>query len=201
MPTRPVQAHGFHDHGIQDSLTIEPADSLSGARRIHPPFEVTIRAKGLRLDLGLLGRGTRTHGKLFTYAAHLYVDTSADLKGEPHQKIVGGGFARMMHLRFLRDFDGDALREEFSAALTDTTVSEEEKEEFLSFFDGGVTKGQTLDLVWVPGLGLHTRVAGHWHSAISDKGLADSVFGMWLGEKPVSDFMKSELIGLLKKRK
>lgn len=192
----PALGHGDHSPAVHDSLSIAPGDSLlAGLTKGEEfPFEVTIRATGQRLKLHALGSGVRHWQDEVLYEAVLYVDASAALGDDPFGEIVHAGFARRMLLRFHRDLSAQELQREFGEALAESEASEGERAYFMSYFEEGVREGETADLIYVPALGFYTLVADHWHPTIRDKELADSVFGMWLGEEPLSGSLKEDLL-------
>ena len=49
-------------------------------------------------------------------------------------------------------------------------------------------------IAWVPGTGLQTKVAATDKPVFNDKAFASSVFGIWLGDKPVQDDNKKSLV-------
>ena len=63
----------------------------------------------------------------------------------------------------------------------------------LAYFND-IRSGQEIVIAWVPGAGLETKVAGADKPVINDKGFASSVFGIWLGDKPVQDDLKQALV-------
>jgi hypothetical protein len=64
---------------------------------------------------------------------------------------------------------------------------------WLGFF-GDIRSGQECVIGWTPGVGLETRVAGLGNPALKDKALASAVFGIWLGDHPVQDDLKRDLV-------
>jgi chalcone isomerase-like protein len=49
-------------------------------------------------------------------------------------------------------------------------------------------------IAWTPGIGLETTVAGVGKPAINDKAFDSAVFRIWLGDKPVQDDIKKDLV-------
>lgn len=49
-------------------------------------------------------------------------------------------------------------------------------------------------IAWTPGVGLETKVAGVDKPAINDKALGSAIFAIWLGDKPVQDDLKKDLV-------
>jgi hypothetical protein len=56
------------------------------------------------------------------------------------------------------------------------------------------TKGDVLDLTWVPDVGTLVRGQGGTMT-IPGKDFADALLAVWLGQKPVEAALKRELLG------
>ncbi len=150
--------------------------------------------------MSLLGAGLRSRmmGKQKVYAIGLYVADSAlagPLKGKAgtgdlYREIIDGDFKKKVVLKFLRDLSNDQIRDGFRDALkgagskTDVWVN--------SFTS--VVSGQEAVIAWTPGVGLETKSGGLNKSQFNDKTFASSVFGIWLGEKPIQDDLKKDLV-------
>lgn len=149
-------------------------------------------------DLSLLGVGLRKKNVTKMYAIGLYVAASAlsgPLKGkigtpELYREIVAGEFKKKLVLKFLRDMSADQIRGAFRDGLKGVGGK---TDVWLGFF-GDVRSGQECVIGWTPGTGLETRVAGLGNPALKDKALASAVFGIWLGEQPVQDDLKRDLV-------
>jgi len=151
-------------------------------------------------DTSLLGIGLRTKTvlKVKVYAIGLYVGDSAisgPLKGkagtpELYKELLGGDFKKKVVLKFVRDVSTDQIRDAFREALKDVGGM---TEPWIAFFTE-IHSGQECVISWVPGVGLETRVAGVDKPPINDKAFASAVFGIWLGEKPIQDDIKKDLV-------
>jgi hypothetical protein len=151
-------------------------------------------------DTSLLGVGlrTRTFAKVKVYAIGLYVADSAiagPLKGkaatpELYRQIVTGDFKKKVVMKFLRNVSGEQIREAFSDSLKSSGVK---SDEWIAYFND-IRSGQELAIGWTPGAGLETKVAGTDKPAINDKALASAIFGIWLGDKPIQDDLKRDLV-------
>jgi hypothetical protein len=152
--------------------------------------------------MSLLGVGLRTRSiamvKAKVYAIGLYVSDSAlsnELKGkagtgELYRVVMEGDFKKKLVLKFLRDLSTDQIRNAFRDALKGAGSK---GDVWVNYFTSVVT-GQEAVISWTPGVGLETKAAGLNKPPMNDKALASSVFGIWLGEKPISDDLKKDLV-------
>ena len=152
--------------------------------------------------MSLLGVGVRTRSiamaKGKVYAIGLYVADSAlanELKGkagtgELYRTIVDGDFKKKVVLKFLRDLNNDQIRDAFRDALKGVGPK---GDVWVNYFTSVVT-GQEAVIAWTPGVGLETKAAGLNKPPMNDKTFASLVFSIWLGEKPVSDDLKKDLV-------
>jgi hypothetical protein len=152
--------------------------------------------------MSLLGVGLRARSiamvKVKVYAMGLYVADSAlgtELKGkagtgELYRGVVEGDFKKKVVLKFLRDLSSDQIRDAFRDALKGAGPK---GEVWVNYFTSVVT-GQEVVIAWTPGVGLETKAAGLSKPPLNDKTLASAVFSIWLGEKPISDDLKKDLV-------
>ena len=152
-------------------------------------------------DTSLLGVGlrTKTFAKVKVYAIGLYVadaEIAGPLKGkagtpELYRQLVAGDFKKKVVMKFLRNVSKDQIQEAFRDSLKG---SGGKAEDWIAYF-GEVRSGQECVIGWTPGVGLETKVAGAEKPAINDKALASAVFAIWLGDKPIQDDLKKDLVG------
>jgi hypothetical protein len=155
-------------------------------------------------DMSLLGVGlrTKTFLKVKVYAVGLYVADSAlqdslaahkGALGTPafFKDLVAGDFEKELVLKFVRGVTTDQIQGAFREALTGADQSRVKT--FLSFF-GDTKPGDEYRLHWLPGGILETTVAAQPHPQIQDKPFTSAVFGIWLGDKPVQDDIKTGLV-------
>lgn len=151
-------------------------------------------------DSSLLGVGLRTKTmlKVKVYAIGLYVadsELSGPLKGkagtpELYRELVNGDFQKKVVMKFVRDVSTNQIRDAFHESLGNAGPK---TQEWINYF-GDIRSGQEIVISWVPGTGLETKVVGTDKPPINDKAFASSVFGIWLGEKPVQDDIKKDLV-------
>jgi hypothetical protein len=167
--------------------------------------EVTEPKSGVKFavkdgDTSLLGAGLRTKTmlKVKVYAVGLYVADSAiagPLKGkagtgELYRELVDGNFKKKLVMKFLRDVSAEQIRDAFRESLKGAGSK---TDLWVNYF-GDVRSGQEFVIAWSPGTGLETTVTGASKPAINDKAFASAVFGIWLGDKPIQDDLKKDLV-------
>ena len=150
-------------------------------------------------DTSLLGVGLRTKTmlKVKVYAIGLYVADSAiagPLKGKAgsalYGELVNGDFKKKVVMKFVRDVSASQVREAFHDALKGVGGK---TDEWIAYF-GDIRSGQECVIAWNPGVGLETKVVGVDKPAINDKAFASAVFGIWLGDKPIQEDIKKDLV-------
>jgi hypothetical protein len=152
----------------------------------------------------LLGVGlrTRTFLKVKVYAIGLYVSDEA-LKGalaahkgkttSPafYADLVNGDFDKHVTLKFVRDVGKETIQEAMRDALIGADRARTDT--FVSFFPE-VKVGQECVLRWGKGGVLETTMAAQPRPPIADKAFVSRVFAIWLGEKPLQDDIKRDLV-------
>jgi chalcone isomerase-like protein len=151
-------------------------------------------------DTSLLGVGlrTKTFAKVKVYAIGLYVADSAiagQLKGkagspELYLQLVTGDFKKKVVMKFLRNVSTSQIQDAFRESLKGSTPK---AEEWIAYFTD-IHSGQECVIGWTPGVGLETKVAGADKAAINDTALASAIFAIWLGDKPIQDDLKRDLV-------
>ena len=155
-------------------------------------------------DMSLLGVGVRTKTflRVKVYAIGLYVSDAALAgplaahRGRPvtpalYRDLVAGDFPKAVVMKFVRDATAEQIRDAFYEALP--SVDRARLDLFASHF-GTPRNGQTYVVRWAPGGILETTAAGEPRPPIADKAFATAVFGIWLGEKPIQEDIKRDLV-------
>jgi hypothetical protein len=188
---------------MRSLLTVLLAGSLVGMAVAQ---EIVEPRSGMRFapKLGptsLLGMGVRSKmmGKVKVYAAGLYVADAAlagPLKGQAntpalYQTLVSGDFEKAMVLKFVRDVSKDQVRDAFRDALKGANAA---KVDLLLSYFSDTKNGQEYVFHLTTAGALEVEVAGLKKVPIKDKAFAASVFGIWLGEKPIQDDLKKGLV-------
>jgi hypothetical protein len=152
----------------------------------------------------LLGVGlrTRTMLKVKVYAIGLYVDDAA-LAGplaahkgkttspEFYRDLVWGDFGKHVVMKFTRDVSTSQIQGAFREVLP--AANKARVDAFVSYF-GDTKVGQEYVIRWAPGGVLETTVVGSAKPPIADKDFAAAVFAIWLGDKPIQDDIKKDLV-------
>jgi hypothetical protein len=167
------------------------------------PTGITVTTRsGEAVHLTATGSGVRKKLLFKVYAAALYVDALAPLGTVPVNTIASTDMARRIVMVFLRDVDGDKLREGLREGFETVWKGKPgpelaaELDTFLSWMAGGIKEGQTIELTYLPGEGLYTTVAGVTHPAITRPDIARSIWQIWLGVEPISGDLKRDLVRL-----
>ena len=155
-------------------------------------------------ETSLLGIGlrTKTFLKVKVYAIGLYVaDTAltgplAAYKGKSaapafYQALVLGDFPKEIRLRFVRDLSANQIQEAMREALAQADKTR--VDQFVAYFPA-IKSGDECVLRVVPGGTLETVMAGQAKPPIADKAFAQTLFGVWLGPKPIQDDIKTALV-------
>lgn len=151
-------------------------------------------------ETSLLGVGlrTKTFLKVKVYAIGLYVADSAlagalkDKRGPAlYRELVWGDFPKEVHLRLVRDVSASQMQEAIRDALE--KADKAKTDQFVSYFTD-IKTGEEYVLRWASGGTLETIAKGVAKPPIADKNFAAAVFGIWLGDEPVQEDIKRELI-------
>ncbi|HEV7498753.1 MAG TPA: chalcone isomerase family protein [Vicinamibacteria bacterium] len=151
-------------------------------------------------ETSLLGVGLRTKTilKVKVYAIGLYVADSAlagSLKGKSgtdlYRELVWGDFPKEVHLRLVRDVSASQMQESIRDALE--KAEKARVDAFVANF-GDIKTGEEYVLRWMPGGTLETIANGVSKPSIADKTFAAAVFGIWLGDDPIQDDIKRDLV-------
>lgn len=169
------------------------------------PRRVVVRFGERSTTLVALGSGVRKKMIFKGYEGIAYADESAALNADPYPALLEGSFVTRVVMYFLRDVGAEKIRgawqDGFDRYLGEGNVDaafEADKHVFLGYFDDTeVKKHQTIELTWLPGIGLFTVVAGMPSPPINNPRLAAAVFSNWFGEKPISGDLKKDMIRFL----
>ena len=178
------------------------------AATLSPPLraeDVTEPKTGVKFpskigETTLLGLGlrTKTFLKVKVYAVGLYVADAAlagSLKDKTgpalYQELVWGDFPKEIHLRLVRDVSASQMQEAIRDALE--KADKAKTDQFVSYFTD-IKTGEAYVLRWAAGGTLETIAKGAPKPPIADKNFAAAVFGIWLGDEPVQDDIKRDLV-------
>ncbi len=171
-------------------LAQEVTEPRSGVKFAAKDGETTLLGVGLR---------TRTFAKIKIYAIGLYVADSAlagplkhkSVSPDLYNELINGDFHRKIVMKFVRDVTADQVRDAFRDGLK--RVPGGNTETWINYF-GDTRSGQEYVISWTPGVGLQTTVATSGKPTLNDKALASAIFSIWLGDKPIQDDIKKDLV-------
>jgi len=170
-------------------LAQDITEPKSGAKFAAKDGETSLLGVSLR---------TKTIAKVKVYAIGLYVADSAisgPLKNksgtaELYTELQNGDFQKTVVMKFVRDVSTSQIRDAFHESLKGAG---DKTDTWINYFND-IRSGQECLISWVPGTGLVTKVAGVDKPPINEKAFASAVFGIWLGDKPVQENIKKELV-------
>jgi hypothetical protein len=151
-------------------------------------------------DLQLNGLGVRTKFVFKVYAAGLYLQ---DKHASTVDEVMKAEGPRRIHLTMMRDISSDDFGNAFMTGLNNNLDSKEKAKivtqiskfgEMFSMLDS-LKKGDTLDIDWIPGSGTLVLVNGKKNGDVTpDLAFYNSVLKIWLGDKPVDNTLKTQLL-------
>jgi len=168
----------------------------------EPKTGVTFPTNENAMTLLGVGLRTKTFLKVKVYAIGLYVSDEALTgplavhRGKPvtpqlYHDLVWGDFPKAVVMKFVRDTTASQIRDAFYEALP--TIDHARLDLFASHF-GTPRNGQKVIVRWGPGGAIETTTADGVKPPIADKAFAAAVFGIWLGEKPIQEDIKRDLV-------
>ena len=189
-------------HALAVLVSLSLAAVASSQEVKEPRSGVSFAEKDGTSSLLGIGLRTRTMLKVKVYAIGLYADDAA-LAGplaahkgktsspEFYRDLVWGDFPKHVVLKFTRDVSTSQIQGAFREVLPNANKARVDA--FVSYF-GDTKVGQEYVIRWAPGGTLETTVVGAAKPPIADKDFAAAVFGIWLGEKPIQDDIKKDLV-------
>jgi len=186
------------------ALALAAAVAVSAQSFTEPKSGVTFPLK--EDGFTLMGAGLRVKKVAFVkakvYAVGLYVADEAfagplaahrGKVGTPafYRDLVWGDFSKKVVLRFTRSLDQARIQEAMREALLGADARL--LDTFVGYFPE-IKEGEECVLRWAPGGNLESTMAGQPRPPIANKEFAARVFGLYLGEKPLQDDIKVDLV-------
>lgn len=179
-------------------LALAMAAVTSAAEIAGVKIADTARVDGKELVLNGAGVRTRAIFKVYTMALYL------GQKESTTAGVLACPGARRVHLVMLRDLTGEEFGQAFMAGISANTDKLEKGrilhqmsklgEVFVNV--GGVKKGDSLTMDWVPGKGTVLELNNKSISEpIADQAFYNATLKIWLGDKPVDQALKPQLLG------
>lgn len=176
---------------VPAAATADYVEANSGVRFPEKVDKMTLLGAGLR---------TKTFLKVKVYAAGLYAAdevVAGPLKGKSgdalFKELVWGDFRKQVTLKLVRDLSAAQMQEAIREALAAQGADKAKADAFVAYF-GDIKAGEEYVVRWEPGGVLHTFAKGLAQPPIADKTFAAHVFGIWLGEKPIQEDLKTDLV-------
>jgi hypothetical protein len=158
---------------------------------VQVPDSTTVGGKTLVLN----GAGLRTKVFFKVYVAALYLEQ----RTTDAVAIVAGDVAWKVTMTLKRDLDKESILTAFKEGFEKNSGAELPR--LLPGLDriGTILKdtktGEVAEFAYQPGAGLTATAPGGATVTIEGKPFADAMLRIWLGEKPVQDSLKGELLG------
>jgi hypothetical protein len=199
------------------------APSLAAAEKVSEPatgvqFDAKKSVDGRNYTL--IGAGVRKKFVVKVYAMGLYLedvegkrafpslatkaggsDKAKLTEGDRAQSFVmWGSFNKLAILHFVRDVGADKIRGAFEESLTDELSDKaaadvrEATQAFLKLVDKDAKSGDELVLHTSPDGKVELSIGGVNKGSVQNAKLARSIWGVWLGSKPISKDLRGELV-------
>ncbi|MEH6344212.1 MAG: chalcone isomerase family protein [Bermanella sp.] len=134
-----------------------------------------------------------------TFVGGLYLeersrDAQAIIKSKTHK--------RMVFVVMLNKVGARRIGNEMQAALVGSISHEEhlalggDIDQMLSYFDGKLFKGESVEFDYIPGTGTLVTIKGLKKGIIKGDDYFNALLATWIGEKPVDRSFKKEVLGL-----
>jgi len=164
------------------------------------PTLIEVKVGDLVTKMSALGSGIRKKAIFKVYEAVAYADESAAFHGDPYPALLGGGIAMRVVMYFVRDVGAGKIQGGWEDGFKNylgndtSTLSEADRSTFVSFFNVDMKEEQTIELTWLPDIGLFIVIADQPRPVLDNQLLATAVFSNWFGDKPVSKGLKKDLV-------
>lgn len=178
-PTRTVEGHNF---------------AITGAGVLEKQYQMALYVDELDVRRAFPALVTRAGGK-----------SKAKLLAGDHaqQFVLWGHFEKLAELRFIAPITADALRAQVKEVL-DVELGDKVRPELrkladalLSLIDRDVEPGQTMLLRTDDAGHIDLELAGHKKAGPQSPKLARALWGVWLGDKPISKELSRALVDKL----
>jgi hypothetical protein len=176
--------------------------SLVAAEDVTEP-RTGVKFPGQIGDMKLMGAGvrTRTFLKVKVYAIAFYA-AEASVRGKSgaalYQEAVWGDFPKQIVLHFVRDVTTEQVQAAFRESLVLAGADKAKIEAFVGHF-GETKEGQRYVLKWAPGGVIEATINGVVKPPVADKPFAGAVFAIWLGDRPIQEDIKKDLVARVPK--
>lgn len=152
----------------------------------------TLEAAGKKLQLN--GMGLRKKMIFKVYIASFYLETlTTDAK-----QAVSSDQVKRVEMHMLRDLERSKITEAVQAGFEknsgpDMPRLQERLDKFMKAIPD-LKEGQVITITYAPGAGTTVKAGTAEEIVIPGKDFADALFSVWLGEHPVDDGLKDEML-------
>ncbi len=147
------------------------------------------------LTLNGLGLRLATMFDVHVYVAGLYLPARSD----DATAILGTDQAWLLDLRFVRDVDGEDIRDAWEDGFEDNygdgAAPLQERIDALKGWMEDVAEGEALAFAYTPATGLTVSVKGQTKGVIGGADFARGLLGVFIGDEPPNDELKEGLLG------
>ena len=153
---------------------------------------ITVDGKALKLN----GVGLRKKAIFKVYVAALYAENTS----QNAQTFINSDQVKQVKMIMLRDLDQEqivgAVREGFEKNNKAKMPALKERLDKFAAAIPNVKKGDVLTLTYAPGQGTSVTSKSGKAMTVEGKDFADALFSVWLGQHPVSDDLRDEMLGI-----
>lgn len=155
------------------------------------PDTSTVEGKALKLN----GAGLRKKAIFKVYVAALYAENTT----QDANTFINSDQTKQVKMVMLRDLDQEqivgAVREGFEKNNKAKMPALKERLDKFTAAIPTVKKGDVLTLTYVPGKGTSVTSKSGQAMTVQGKDFADALFSVWLGQFPVSEDLREEMLG------
>ena len=152
----------------------------------------TIEASGKTLHL--MGMGLRKKMWFKVYLASLYVENEAP----DAAKLIQSDQVKRVEMHMLRDLERgkivEAIQEGFQKNSAAAMPALKDRLDKFVKAVPDLKQGETIILTYAPGAGTVIKAGKSDQITIEGKDFADALFSVWLGQHPVDDELKQEML-------
>lgn len=163
------------------------------------PRELTANVGGKAVKLALTGTAMRTKLFVNVYALGSYVDQGTSVKSA--EALAHADCPKILHLVMERAVDGKDMAEAFRSALRQNhpePAFTAEMGQLIQFMRANnVGKGDHVQLMHVPGVGLQIKIPGKADFAIKNVAFSKAVWEIYLGKYNIGEAIKKGLTSRL----
>lgn len=153
------------------------------------PRDITINYNGKQYDLVTTGVSTRKKLFVKVYSIASYLQKgAAQNKSDVLQALLNDNNAKQVTMKWVRDVGVDKIQETYRESLSKSLPNAQGQlkndiNQFLSFFNTPVRKGDVTNIKWLPGGYIEVDLNGNKVGSLVNKDLAQGVWKVWFGDK------------------